>query len=81
MSAATTDHWVRFAPTGCAVSSTYVDSVGALAEDAHKQFVPKVADRRREAAEGWAMERLTKQEWRERALPCFQGTCTHGKRS
>ncbi|MDX3165954.1 hypothetical protein PV516_19390 [Streptomyces scabiei] len=79
--AAVSDHWVRFDPQGCAQSSSYVDEIGPLAEDAHKQFVPKVADRRREAAEGWTTERLTKQEWRERALPCFKGACSHGKRS
>ncbi|WP_333745545.1 hypothetical protein [Streptomyces sp. IBSBF 2950] len=82
MSAATdSDHWVRFDPRGCAQSSSYVDRVGALAEDAHKVFVPKVADRRREASEGWTLERLTKTQWRERARPCFKGTCTHGART
>lgn len=72
-----TDHWVRFDPAGCAQSSTYVDEAGPLAEDAYKQIVPRIADRRREAAEGWTLERLTKQEWHERAHPCFVGTCSH----
>ncbi|MCZ0983878.1 hypothetical protein O1L60_44755 [Streptomyces diastatochromogenes] len=76
MSAASTDHWVRFDPAGCAHSSTHVDEV-PLAEDAYRRAVPKIADRRREAAAGWTMERLTKQAWRERAKPCFTGSCTH----
>ncbi|MEV1040398.1 hypothetical protein AB0J01_27665 [Streptomyces sp. NPDC050204] len=77
MSAAPNDHWVRFDPAGCAHSSTLVDEAGPLAEDAYRKVVPKVADRRREAAEGWTMVRLTKGEWRERAKPCFTGECSH----
>jgi hypothetical protein len=72
------EHWVRFDPQGCAQSSSYVDEVGPLAEDAYKRIVPRIADRRQEAADGWTMQRLTKQEWRERAKPCLLGTCTHG---
>ncbi|MFF2571140.1 hypothetical protein [Streptomyces sp. NPDC058084] len=71
------DRWVRFDPVGCARSSLYVDEVGPLAEDAYRQVVPRVADRRREAAAGWTMERLTRQEWSERARPCFTGSCSH----
>lgn len=71
------DHWVHFSPDGCAQSSSYVAEVGPLAEDAYKRIVPKVADRRREAAEGWTIERLSKAAWRERAKPCFRGQCTH----
>ncbi|MEU3399404.1 hypothetical protein [Streptomyces filamentosus] len=77
MKGATSDHWVRFDPAGCAQSSAHVDEVGPLAEDAYKHVVPKVADRRREAAAGWTMQRLTKEEWRERARPCFVRACGH----
>ncbi|MER5302201.1 hypothetical protein ABT039_22460 [Streptomyces lasiicapitis] len=72
----TTDRWVRFDPAGCAHSSIYV-AAAPLAEDAYKRAVPKLADRRREANQGWTLERLTKQQWRERAMPCFKGTCSH----
>ncbi|MER0443114.1 hypothetical protein ABR738_00735 [Streptomyces sp. Edi4] len=73
---ATTDHWVRFDPAGCAHSSAYVAEV-PLAEDAYRRAVPKIADRRREAAAGWTLKRLTKEQWREQAKPCFTGDCAH----
>ncbi|MER6253679.1 hypothetical protein ABT224_20215 [Streptomyces sp. NPDC001584] len=71
------DHWVRLDPAGCAHSSAYVNEAGALAEDAYRRFVPKLADRRREAAEGWALVRLTHEDWLTQCGPCFYGTCTH----
>ncbi|MFJ2752748.1 hypothetical protein [Streptomyces sp. NPDC087297] len=71
------DHWVRLDPAGCAHSSAYVDEAGALAEDAYRRFVPKLADRRREAADGWTLVRLTHQNWLTQCGPCFYGTCTH----
>ncbi|MFB7649376.1 hypothetical protein ACFC0S_16040 [Streptomyces sp. NPDC056084] len=73
---ATTDHWVRFDPAGCAHSSAHVAAV-PLAEDAYRRAVPRIADRRREAAAGWTLERLTKEQWRERAKPCLTGACAH----
>ncbi|MFD5882580.1 ASCH domain-containing protein [Streptomyces yangpuensis] len=71
------DHWVRFDPAGCAHSSAYVTEAGLLAEDAYKTFVPKLPDRRREAAEGWTLVRLAHPDWLTQAGPCFYGTCRH----
>ncbi|WP_019358033.1 hypothetical protein [Streptomyces sp. AA1529] len=45
--------WIRIAPSGCVHGSVHEESVGQLNDDAHKEFTPRVADRRREAAEGW----------------------------
>lgn len=70
--------WIRIAPTGCVYGSVHEESVGALAEDAHKEFTPRIADRRREAAEGWRHELVGRDEWKRRAEPCFRGRCTHG---
>lgn len=71
------DHWVRLDPAGCAHSSIYVEEAGALAEDAYRSFVPRLADRRREAAEGWTLVRVTHEDWGHRHGPCFYGTCDH----
>lgn len=69
--------WIRIAPTGCVYGSVHEESVGQLAEDAHKEFTPRIADRRREAAEGWRHELVGRDEWKRRAEPCFMGRCSH----
>lgn len=69
--------WVQFNPSGCAVGSVLAGVVGASAEDAHKRFTPKAADRRRETTEGYRHELLVHDEWKRRAEPCFLGRCNH----
>ena len=69
--------WIRIDPAGCVFGSVREDFVGSLAEDAHKEFTPKVADRRREAAEGWRLELVGRNEWDRRAKPCLMGECDH----
>lgn len=69
--------WIRIAPNGCVTGSVYASMVGDLQEDAHKEFTPKVADRRREASEGWRHERVDRAEWQRRARPCLLGECQH----
>jgi hypothetical protein len=69
--------WIRIAPTGCVYGSVHEEVVGQLAEDAHKEFTPRIADRRREAAEGWRHELVGRGEWKRRAEPCFMGRCQH----
>lgn len=69
--------WVRYNPAGCAEGSALAEYVGPLAEDAHKQFTPKVKDRRREAAEGYRHELLGSEEWTAKARPCLIGECEH----
>lgn len=69
--------WIRIAPDGCVYGSALVEYVGPLAEDAHKEFTPKVKDRRREAAEGWRHELVGHDEWKRRAEPCLRGQCQH----
>jgi hypothetical protein len=71
------DFWIRIAPTGCVYGSALEEYVGPLAEDAHKEFTPKVADRRREAAEGWRHELVGRDEWKRRAEPCLRNRCNH----
>lgn len=71
--------WIRIHPSGCVVGSVYESSVGPLAEDAHKEFTPRVKDRRREAAEGYRHELVGHAEWKQRAEPCLYGTCQHRK--
>lgn len=71
------DHWVRLDPTGCAHSSSYVKDTGPLAEDAHRSFVPRLADRRREAVQGWTLLRVTNEDWVDQYGPCFYRTCAH----
>jgi hypothetical protein len=72
----TTEYWVRFNPHGCAVSSCTVDFAGPLESDAHRMFTPKVADRRREAAEGWWMGKVD-QDGLDELVPCLRGRCKH----
>lgn len=69
--------WVRYNPQGCAEGSALAGYVGPLAEDAHKQFTPRVRDRRREAAEGYTHVLLTADEWDTKARPCLLGQCEH----
>lgn len=69
--------WVRFNPAGCAEGSALYRYVGPLVDDAHKQFTPRIRDRRREAAEGYRHEVMTAAEWDERAKPCLLGQCEH----
>jgi hypothetical protein len=71
--------WIRINPQGCVTGSALGEYVGALAEDAHKEFTPKVRDRRREAAEGWRHELVGHAEWKQRAEPCLRGQCQHRK--
>jgi len=73
--------WIRIGPNGCVYGSSLAESVGPLAEDAHKEFTPKVKDRRREAAEGWRHELISHAEWKQRAEPCLLGTCQHRKQA
>ncbi|MGW7597300.1 hypothetical protein [Streptomyces antimycoticus] len=73
--------WIRIGPNGCVTGSVLEAAVGPLAEDAHKEFTPRVKDRRREAAEGWRHELVSHAEWKERAEPCFMGTCQHRKQA
>ncbi|MFJ4637519.1 hypothetical protein ACIP69_18080 [Streptomyces hygroscopicus] len=69
--------WIRIHPNGCVVGSVLEASVGPLAEDAHKEFTPRVKDRRREAAEGYRHELVGHDEWKRRAEPCLLGDCDH----
>lgn len=71
-------HWIRIAPSGCVYGTVREDSVGPLAEGAHKEFTPRVADRRTEAAAGWRHELIDDTEWERRARPCITGNCDHG---
>lgn len=70
--------WLRIAPSGCVTGSVREDFVGPLAEDAHKEFTPRVADRRREAAEGWRHE-LVDAVGFDAVKPCLYGRCRHRK--
>lgn len=69
--------WIRIHPSGCVHGSVLEEYVGPLAEDAHKEFTPKVADRRKEAATGWRYELVGRTEWDRRAKPCLTGKCNH----
>lgn len=71
------EFWIRINPAGCVTGSAREDFVGPLAEDAHKEFTPRVADRRREAREGWQHELIGRTEWERRAKPCILGRCDH----
>jgi hypothetical protein len=71
--------WIRINPQGCVEGSALGEYVGPLVEDAHKQFTPRVRDRRREAAEGYRHELVGHDEWRQRAEPCLLGQCQHRK--
>ncbi|MEU5477525.1 hypothetical protein [Streptomyces mirabilis] len=71
--------WIRINPQGCVEGSALGDYVGSLVEDAHKQFTPRVRDRRREAAEGYRHELVGHAEWKQRAEPCLRGQCQHQK--
>ena len=73
--------WIRINPRGCVEGSALGDYVGPLAEDAHKQFTPRVRDRRREAAEGYRHELVGHDEWKRRAEPCLRGQCQHRKQA
>lgn len=71
-------HWVLLGPDGCAYGSTYGD--GATdAERAHRNFTPRQRDRDRQTRQGYRIELLTKDQWREQAGPCFYGKCQHRK--
>lgn len=70
--------WLRIDPSGCVDGSVREDTVGQLAEDAHRVFTPHVADRRREAAAGWRHE-LVDGAGFDAIEPCLYGRCEHGK--
>lgn len=72
-----TGFWIRIKPNGCVSGSVRQDFVGSLAENAHKEFTPRVADRRREAAAGYRHELVGHDEWDRRAKPCISGRCQH----
>lgn len=69
--------WIRISPKGCVHGSVLVESVGELPDDAHKEFTPRIADRRREAREGWTHELVNGKEWDDRAKSCLKGECGH----
>ncbi|MEU2453820.1 hypothetical protein ABZ605_27555 [Streptomyces sp. NPDC012765] len=71
------DHWVRLDPAGCAHSSAGATGALVLGEDAYRWFVPKLADRRREAAEGWTLNRVTHEDWDARYRLCLRSACAH----
>ncbi|MFD7410637.1 hypothetical protein [Kitasatospora purpeofusca] len=75
------EFWVRFGPTGCATGSVRTEYVGLLPDDAHKEFTPRIADRRREAAEGWRHELVDKDRWDAEIAPCLYRRCTHAART
>ncbi|WP_371591200.1 hypothetical protein [Streptomyces sp. NBC_00470] len=71
------EFWIRIAPSGCVTGSVLASFVGLLAEDAHKEFTPRVKKRRQEAAEGWRHELVDRSEWDRRARLCMLGKCQH----
>lgn len=81
MTAARPEFWVRLDPTGCATGSVRTEYVGLLPDDAHKEFTPRIADRRREAAEGWRHELMNRAQWDRYAKPCLLRQCNHRAQS
>lgn len=77
MTTKTRDFWIRINPHGCVTGSVRADFIGLLQDDAHKEFTPRIADRRREAREGWKHELIDHEEWTRRAEPCIRGRCGH----
>lgn len=73
--------WIRIHPSGCVTGSALGEHVGPLAEDAHKEFTPRVVDRRREATEGYRHELVGHDEWKRRAELCLRGQCQHRKQA
>ncbi|MEU0181831.1 hypothetical protein ABZ312_11670 [Streptomyces sp. NPDC006207] len=73
--------WIRINPQGCVEGSALGEYVGPLVDDAHKQFTPKIKDRRREAAEGYRHELIGYDEWKQRAEPCLMSACQHRKQA
>ncbi|MFJ2279168.1 hypothetical protein ACIOEZ_34030 [Streptomyces sp. NPDC087866] len=71
------EFWIRINPEGCVTGSVLAAYVGRLAEDAHKEFTPRIADRRKEAAAGWQHELIGHDEWTRRAKPCLTWQCSH----
>lgn len=71
------EFWIRINPEGCVTGSVLADYVGQLTEDAHKEFTPRVADRRKEATAGWRHELVKYDEWTRRAQPCLVRQCSH----
>ncbi|MGQ4513623.1 hypothetical protein [Streptomyces sp. DW26H14] len=71
-------HWVLLGPDDCAYASEYGDGA-ADAEQAHKNLRPYKRDRDRETRQGYHVELLSKQQWRDKAMPCFLGKCAHRK--
>jgi hypothetical protein len=72
--------WIRINPQGCVEGSALGEYVGSNIEDAHKQFTPRVRDRKRETAEGYRHVLVAYAEWKQRAEPCLLGKCEHRKR-
>jgi hypothetical protein len=73
------EFWARIDPSGCVAGTARTESVGFLPDDAHKEFTPRIADRRREAAEGWRHELMSRAQWEQRALPCLRSKCGHDR--
>lgn len=71
------EFWVRFDPTGYAVSSIHLDDVGRDADRAHREFVPRAEKRRREIKQGWTIRPVTQTEFSATVAACLRGKCSH----
>lgn len=71
-------HWVLFGPNDCAYGSEYGDGASS-SDQAHKNFTPRQRDRDKQTRQGYRVELLSKDQWRQQAGPCFYGTCQHRK--
>ncbi len=69
--------WIRIDPSGHVEGSALGEYVGPDPEKAHKQFTPRVRDRKRETSQGYRHELVGHAEWKQRAEPCLLGKCEH----
>lgn len=70
--------WVRTDKNGCAYGSL-LGNCAVNEEQAHKEFAPRQRDRDRDIRQGYRIQLLTHEQWRQQAQPCFLGCCTHRK--
>ncbi|MFG3136048.1 hypothetical protein ACGFZA_07475 [Streptomyces sp. NPDC048211] len=70
--------WVLSDPVGCAFASTIGPSA-VEEEAAHRELITRQRDRDRQTRQGWTVQLLSREQWRQKAQPCFLGRCDHRK--
>jgi len=70
--------WVLTDPNGCGFGST-IGKSAVDEETAHRELTDRKRDRDRQTRQGWKVQLLTGEQWKQMVMPCFLGRCEHRK--